>query len=236
MIRRTIALIAAALVAVGVPLTQPQAAHAAPPEILVSTDGVNFAPSASVQLFDDIALIVPGDTTTGRLWIRNHSSTAALVRVAVNDLVVPSPEFGAAVTLSSTMNGFTYVSSFGALSNCQIVVQPQNLAAGQTLVVDAEVSMSSATSGQNAQGETASLSFVVTAHEWAAGPFADDNGCSAGASGGSTGGNGGSDAPKLPFTGAEVGQSLAVALAMLALGALFAVLRRRRRDEQTHAS
>ncbi len=229
--RRTLALAAVALVALAVPLAVPQAAHAAPPEILVSTDGVSFAPDSSVQLFDDIARIVPGDVSTERLWIRNNSSTPALVRVAVDDLVVPSAQFGAAVTLSSTMNGFTFVSSMGALTDCQVVVQAQTIAAGSTMVVDFEAAMSSATSGRDAQGESAQLSFVVTAHEWAAGPFTTADGCSAGAAGGP-----GAAAPALPFTGADVAQTALWAIAMLVVGALFAVLRRRRRDEQTHES
>ena len=74
--------IAAALVGVAsvlMPLAAP-AASAAPPEILVSTDGFNFAPDSSVQLFDDLALIVPGDVMAAQLWVRNNSSTTALMR------------------------------------------------------------------------------------------------------------------------------------------------------------
>lgn len=225
--------IAAALVGVAsvlMPLAAP-AASAAPPEILVSTDGFNFAPDSSVQLFDDLALIVPGDVMAAQLWVRNNSSTTALMRVAVDDLVVPSPAFGAAITLSSTLNGFSHASSLTGLSNCQVIVQPQSIPAGGTVRVDFEVLMNSATSGSDAQGETASLSFVVTAHEWAAGPLPEDDGCSPGAGG--TGSEGSSSPSRLPWTGAEgVTVAFGSAVALLTAGILFVVVRRRRRDDE----
>ncbi|WP_157981700.1 LPXTG cell wall anchor domain-containing protein [Protaetiibacter intestinalis] len=217
------------------PLAGAPSAQAATPEIVVSTDGVNFAPTTSVELFDDLALIVPGDSMSGQLWVRNQSGTSALVRVAVTDLVVPSPAFGAAVTLSSTMNGFTYASTLGSLSDCKVVVEPQTIAAGDTARVDFDVLMSSATSGSDAQGETASLGFIVTAHDWAAGPFPDDNGCTSLATGGG-GGNAGGTAPSLPYTGTEVLSATFVAIGLVGLGTLFAVLRRKRQDKETRRS
>lgn len=235
MIRRLrIALVAALAVMAGAVLpTAP--AQAASPELVISTDGVNFAPAASVNLFDDLALIVPGDAMSAQLWVRNQSTTSALVRIAVTDLVIPSPEFGAAVTLTTTMNGFSYASSLGSLSNCQVIVQAQTIPAGGTVRVDLDVNMSSGTSGRDAQGETASLGFLVAGHDWAAGPFPDADGCATESSGGSEGGSSGG-APKLPFTGAELGASAFVAVGLLAVGALFVLLRRRRRDEEIRES
>jgi len=204
-------------------------AQAAPPEILVSTDGVTFVPATAVDLFDDLDLIVPGDTMDAQLWVRNDSTTPAFVRVAVTDLVVPSPAFGSAVTLSSTLNGAAFASALGALSNCQVVVQAQTVAAGGTVRVDFEVSMSSATSGSTAQGQTAEVGFIVTAHDSAAGPFPNANGCSAAAAGANS--TAGSGSP-LAWTGQEVLPTLLVALGFLAMGALLALVRRRRRDDE----
>jgi hypothetical protein len=207
-------------------------ASAATPEIVVSADGSTFGAGVTTQLFDDLALIVPGDSMASSIWVRNQSTGTALVRVAVTDLVIPSPEFGSAVTLSSTMNGFTHISSLGSLQNCQVVVQAQSIPAGATVKVDFEVLMSSATSGSNAQGQTASLGFIVTAHDFAAGPFPDANGCAVSTGGGS--GTGGASAPSLPWTGVgELLPTIFVALACIGLGALFAVLRRRRDRDQT---
>jgi hypothetical protein len=206
-------------------------AAAATPEIVVSSDGSTFTPDLTANVFDDLALIVPGDAMASSVWVRNQSTASALVRVAVTDLVVPSPEFGAAVTLSSTMNGFTHIASLDSLSDCQVVVETQTVPAGVTVRIDFEVLMSSATSGADAQGQTASMGFVVTAHDWAAGPFPDANGCSSMPAGGPGGGGG---APLLPWTGAgEVLSTVFVALALIGCGALFAVLRRRRDRDRT---
>src|SRR5690606_7160579 len=97
-------------------------ASAATPQVLVSVDGTAFSSNLSTQLFDDLDLIVPGDSMSSSMWVRNDSPDTALVRVAITDLVIPSTQFGAAVTLSSTMNGFTHMASLGSLSNCAVIV------------------------------------------------------------------------------------------------------------------
>ncbi len=226
-VRAVIALAALALASVMILPAAP--AQAAPPEILLSTDGVTFVPVTSVDIFDDLDLLVPGDSTAGQLWVRNDSSTPALVRVAVNDLIVSSPAHRSVLTLSSTMNGVTFASSFASLSNCQVVVRAQTFAAGETRRVDLQVSMNSSASGSTAQGATADVGFIVTAHDSAAGAFPDANGCSSAASGGSPG-------PSLAFTGREVLPTVFVALGLLVVGAFFAVLRRRRLDDDTQHS
>jgi len=239
MMRRPLLRSVAVAVAAFAALAVATPASAATPEIVVSADGTTFGPGVATELFDDLALIVPGDSMASSVWVRNQSAGTALVRVAVTNLVIPSPEFGAAVTLSSTMNGFTHIASLGSLQNCQVVVQAQSIPAGGTAKVDFEVLMSSATSGSDAQGQTASMAFVVTAHDFAAGPFPDANGCSRGAAGtgGSGAGTGGAGTPPLAWTGVgELLPTILVALACIGCGALFAVLRRRRDRDQTQTS
>ena len=226
-VRAIIAL--AALALAGVMILPAAPAHAAAPEILVSTDGVNFMPATAVDLFDDLDLIVPGDTMDAQLWIQNNSSTPALVRVAITGLAVSSPVFGTAVTLSSTLNAASYESSIGALTNCQVVVQPQTVSAGDTVRVDFEVSMESATSGLTAQGGSGDLGFIATAHDPAAGPFPTTNGCTAAAAGSGARGS-------LAWTGSEIMPTIFVAVALLGLGLLFTLLRRRRRSDDTQES
>jgi LPXTG-motif cell wall-anchored protein len=228
MVRAIIAL--AALALAGVMILPAAPAHAAPPEILVSTDGVNFAPATAVDLFDDLDLIVPGDTMDAQLWIRNNSPTPALVRVAVTGLTVSSPVFGSAVTLSSTLNASSYASTISALTDCDVVVQTQTVGAGNTVRVDFEVSMASAASGLTGQGGTGSLGFIATAHDPAAGPFPTSDGCTAAAAPrpGASG--------SLAWTGSEIMPTVFVAVALLGLGLLFTLLRRRRRDDHTQES
>lgn len=227
---RTLAALAALVVAsAGLASLPASSAAAATPEIVVSSDGVNFSPVLAVNLFDDLGLIVPGDSQGASLWIRNQSSSTALMRVAVTDLVVPSPVFAAAITLSSSLNGFNYATTLSSVTNCQIVVREQTIPAGNTVRVDFEMLMSDGTTGADAQGETASLGFLVTAHEWAAGPFPDGDGCTQ-----IVGDDDG--APALPDTGAQVTTALWVAAGLIGAGLLFGFLRRRRRDEDGRES
>jgi hypothetical protein len=233
--RRTVVALCGGILASVLAIGVSTAAHAAAPEILVSEDGVTFTPGLTVNLFDDIALIVPGDEIHSHLWVRNSSSTAALMRVSVDDLVVSSPAIGAATTLTTTASGFTYAATLSSLSNCQVVVQAITVQAGQTVRVDIDLLMSSAVTGNTAQGDTASLDLRVYAHEWAAGPFPPGDGCATlPDTGGSESGTSGG---KLPWTGAqEVLPTIFVAVALIGLGALFAGLRRRRREGETRRS
>ena len=227
-IRRVLgAFLATSIVVIATTLGAASPAQAAAPEILVSTDGVSFTPAASVNLFDDLDLIVPGDTMDAQLWIQNSSTTPAFVRVAVTGLTVSSPVFGAAVTLTSTWNATSHTSSIGALKNCQVIAPARIVAAGTTVRVDFAVTMDPATSGLNAQGGTATLAFMATAHDAAAGPFPTANGCLTTATGGS--GSSGS----LAWTGVEIRNTVFVALALLGIGILLTALRRRRRDDRT---
>jgi len=225
------ALALAAVLGTGAALTPTAGAQAASPELLVSTDGTHFSPALSTNLFDDIALIVPGDVIQSHLWVRNASSSTALFRVAVGDLVVPSPAFGAAVTLSSAVGSVGRAATLSSLNRCQVIVDPMNLQAGDTIRIDFELQMNPATSGSDAQAETAALGFLVTGHDIAAGQFPNDDGCTSFVTGDA--GSGG----KLPFTGAgELTTALLVAVGLLGGGALLAFLRRRRRDDEVQES
>ncbi|MDT0117935.1 signal peptidase I [Microbacterium sp. PRF11] len=60
------------------PLSLPDAAHAAPLDrLLISDDGVSFVANGSVSLFDDAGLLVPGETVGSTVWIRNAGADPA---------------------------------------------------------------------------------------------------------------------------------------------------------------
>jgi hypothetical protein len=86
---RVLALLALAVLGVG--LTSALTAAAASP-LGLSWDGRTWSTSLSGRLFDGPRLMVPGDSATGRFFVRNMSSDAAMLRVQYR--LPPSPLIG----------------------------------------------------------------------------------------------------------------------------------------------
>jgi len=229
---RTVASLAlAAVSAVAFTLASaPAPAAAAPPEVLVSLDGTNFAPTLPAGPFDTLGLLVPGDSLVASLWIMNSSADPGLVRVTVDDLVVPSPAFATGVILSADDGIASRSATFGQLETCSTVLPVTTLAAGAVIRIDLTLAMLAALAGLEAQGEAAQLGFAVDLRDVASGPFPTANGCPPGINGLA------SPAGAVAFTGvASVGATLGWAVALLVGGTLLLVVRRRRDDEEAVA-
>src|SRR5680860_162981 len=74
-------------------------------DVLVSSDGSHFSPALARGLFDAGGLLVPLDTVTADLWIRNPTRAPAVVRVSAQDVTVSSSELADGVTLSAWDSG-----------------------------------------------------------------------------------------------------------------------------------
>jgi LPXTG-motif cell wall-anchored protein len=147
-------------------------AQAAAPVVLVSTDGVNFLPGLGVGLFDGTGLLVPGDTATADVWIKNPLATPAIVRVNVGDLSVSSTELAdnLRVTALDTSNGSSITATWSELAACDVMVQPVTLAGGAVLRIHLSLAMLNAT-GVVAQLQNGSLTANVQARDAAGGSF-----------------------------------------------------------------
>lgn len=83
--RAALALAASALVA-SVLLTATPAVAATPDSILsVSHDGVTFTPDSSFSLFTQIERVVPGDSMTESIWVRNDTAQSGRLRLDMVD-------------------------------------------------------------------------------------------------------------------------------------------------------
>jgi LPXTG-motif cell wall-anchored protein len=142
------------------------------PVVLVSTDGVNYTPTLTVGLFDDAGLLVPGDTATAELWIKNPTSDPATVRVSVGQVTTSSPQLGQNMTLTTvdTLMSATVTRTWDDLAQCDVVVEPVTVAGNSVLRVDLTLTMLNAT-GLQAQNSNASLNAVVAMRDDAAGSF-----------------------------------------------------------------
>jgi hypothetical protein len=240
-IRRVVitAFTATGLIAASIAAASPAAADD-PPVILVSSDGVTFAPQLASGLFAGAGLLVPGDSNVTRFWIKNPTPSPASVEVTVAQIVTPSKEFATNVTLGSwnSLAPATITRSWETLKRCGVIVMPRTLAPGGTLEVDLTIAMLNAT-GNVAQNQTGSLNAVIDMQDAAAGPIVapvcakpvtpvtpvnpvEPVGTH------NTGGLPG----LMAFTGIDPTALLFVAAILLGAGWFLVVVRRRRRKEQ----
>lgn len=209
-------------------------ASAAEPEILVSDDGVTFAPTLTDGLFDGLGLLVPGESISTSLWVRNPSSTDGSLRLTVEDLVTPSQAFADNVTLSADVGNFIWTWSLAELEACGTVVPTLAIGAGDTVRIDLTAALGDVT-GLDAQNESANVGISVMVRD-AVSPFPNEPCLQAPVDptdpddGDGDNGGGGSDGG-LSGTGADVAATLWAAVILLAGGFLIVFARRRRRDE-----
>jgi hypothetical protein len=222
-------MIAAAMIIAAAPIgISAESAAATSPVVLVSTDGITYSPKLNVGLFTGSGLLVPGDTETAELWIKNPTADPATVRVSVAAIQTSSTALGKNMSLSvlNTSANATVTRTWDELADCDVMVQPATLAGGAVLHVTLILTMLDAT-GAQAQHESASLKATVAMWEAKAGyspastcdpsravPAADPSG-------------------RLGFTGETFPTELTIAAGLLlGVGWFLVALRRRRRESE----
>lgn len=167
--------------AAAVGLSVPAFATTPSPIVLVSTDGVTYQPDLSVGLFAGAGLLVPGDTASSDLWIKNPISTPATVRVNVGDISSSSAELGENMELTAvdTLTGSTVRATWNQLAACDVMVLPVTIPGGAVLHVSLALAMMNAP-GLVAQHQNASLTADIQMQDASAGSFPASN-CDPGA-------------------------------------------------------
>lgn len=142
------------------------------PTILVSSDGVHYSTSLDANLFDGLGKLIPGDSQSATLWVKNPTAAPAEVRLSAADVVTSSSEFAASVSISTTNSGdqVTRSTPLSGLKNCDVLVDSQSLAAGEAIEMTVTFTMADV-SARVAQNESASLNARVGMRDAAAGPF-----------------------------------------------------------------
>jgi len=230
--RRALAVIVVGFLAVAGSLVGVSAASADPPaEILVSTDGSTFSNALKGGLFDDMGLLVPLDSDTKSLWIKNPLQRSVSIRMSISDIVSSSAEWAEHVTLTSERAGGTPTTElFSDLAKCDVVVPVTSLAAGAVTRVDLTIRVLDIPTTV-AQTKTGWLGFKVAMRDGAAGAFpasaCDDSGVVVPVA----------DPPANPgnlaITGAELPTDWLVAAGVLLGFGVLLLVRRRRRSEES---
>lgn len=203
------------------------------PEILLSADGVHYSTSLDADFFDGLGPLIPGESQSVTLWVKNPTTSAAEMRLSVTDIVMPRSDFATNVTLSAAAStGYaTPARALADLAGCEVILGPQQLAAGESVALTLTFALGDL-AGQLAQNAGASLNLRVGMRDAAAGAFpasaCDDGGVIIGPAGPS-------DSASTPKPGGTLAQSgfdsvapLSVVGGLVCGGLLFIVLGRRR--------
>src|SRR6186713_1561256 len=92
-IRRVAATIILVPAALGVTVATGPIASAEDPQILVSDDGVNFAPTLTEGLFDGLGLLIPLESIESSLWVQNTATVDGSLRFGVDTVTSTSDIF-----------------------------------------------------------------------------------------------------------------------------------------------
>lgn len=164
---------AAAALVIGGAALPASADTAAPIEILVSNDGVHFAPTLTDNLFLGADHLIPGGSVTETFWVKNPTAAAAAMRISATEVHSSNPAYAALLTLSTwdSGSGETAEQDLGAVEGCDILVPSQQVGAGETVKVTLALTLDSAVTGTTGQGETADVGVRVAMRDAAVGAF-----------------------------------------------------------------
>ena len=132
-------------------------ASAAPKPIGLSDDGVTFADQLSAPLFDG-TVIVPGHTATQSFWVRNRTSTAGNLAIAVRGVTGADPDLAAALVVSAVVGAATSsVIPFPAPQACDPLLSGITLAPSAIVRVEVTLGLDASLHAHATQGSLGSF-------------------------------------------------------------------------------
>jgi len=200
MTRRLLAAAIAAFSVLGALLIASPAA-ATTRQLELSTDGSTWSSSIPGTLFDALPMLVPGDSVSRTLYVRNAGSTAGLLRLDAVDVRISNADFARSLRVDAAVDAASLASvDLGGTAACITVLPMGRIAAGAVAVVEITLGFDE-NAPMPTQDSTADFSLLLSVSEDlgqqapAAGcpvdgielptlPFPDGGGSGAGAAGG----------------------------------------------------
>ncbi|WP_010203887.1 hypothetical protein [Salinibacterium sp. PAMC 21357] len=131
-------------------------------KIELSDDGVSFSANYPGSIFDDIANIVPGDSQSETIYVRNTGSVAGYLRITLRDVYYSDANYGNALSVTtSTPANAGSATAISSASPCLVTHEGTVIAPGQTVPVVATLALSNL-NGLEGQGATADLALRFT--------------------------------------------------------------------------
>ncbi|GAA2237425.1 hypothetical protein GCM10009851_23100 [Herbiconiux moechotypicola] len=201
----------------------------------VSADGHTFTTSIDSPLFADLPVVVPGDSVSATLWVRNGGVQAGAVRFSASDGWSTSAAFADHLLVSASPSDPVVAPGaevpLGSVDECALLFAGPVLQPGESIPLLVTLAFAPTVGGRDGAGARAGLDFVAALRDPAdpASPTAD---CSGGTviPGIPDSGDGGSvpRADAIAATGlVPIGAAMLGAIVLVAGIALFASGRRR---------
>jgi hypothetical protein len=195
----------------------------------VSGDGITFGSALHHGLFDGAGALVPGQSVTRELWVRNASGSPSALRVSIRNLVSTSTAFATGVGLvsaDSVPGSVPVTRSLADLTACEVVSTAPAIDPGAVVRLTLTFTMSDLTHTV-AQGDRAGLDLVVAMRDAAAGAFSGSACADDGTLVATTG-----DFRGVAFTGGSIPVPLVVGGGLLLGVGMFLLLAGRRRQSR----
>ena len=137
------------------------AARAANGDILVSLDGVNWSVTLPLGLFSAAGAVVPGDTMSRTLWIKNTTSGPAILRLSRMQTAATTPLFARAISITATGRGTGFSLPASEDASCAQLIPDQVVLAGRSTPIVVTLTVADLR-GLQAQGQSATISLIAS--------------------------------------------------------------------------
>ncbi|QIK64381.1 hypothetical protein G7068_15080 [Leucobacter viscericola] len=162
-VERGFGIATALVVASCIVLATPPAALASVDGLMVSTDGINYAPGRSLSMFEETMRLVPGDHLGDSVWVRNDAPFATRLRIDVTQPDSDSPELAAGLTLTVSQQGTVLGERLSfdhsiANGSCTVLANGITLEPGEGKRLDFELTIASSLRERQATGASGHFS------------------------------------------------------------------------------
>ena len=231
---RVIAAMAVSLGAMVAATTGAEGASAAQDDVLLSLDGISFAPTLSAGLFDGAGTLVPGDEEQSTLWVKNNTQLDGALWLSRVDSAGTTTLFSEALALFETGTSPAEAGPPGVNgASCTLVGPPRPIRAGQAIAIPLTLAVADL-DGTDGQNERVELRLIAALAD-AAGPSPGNTYCpldGASVTVIPSPGAAGSPFDPLPFTGIVLAPWVMAGGLLLGAGLSLAIARRRERGRR----
>lgn len=150
-------------------MTPPAPAAAAVGVVEVSDTGTTFGATYPGALFDDIALLVPGDSQQQVFYVRNSGTEAGFLRLTLKGVAYSDTDFADALTVTArTAAHQGKPANLLSADPCWVLLEGQTVSPGAVVPVTADLVLGQL-NGKAGQGATAALAIGVELSDTTAG-------------------------------------------------------------------
>ncbi len=196
-----------------------------------STDGVGWSETPPTGLFPGVPRMVPGDTVSTQLWLRNTHVSPLVLTIVVTDIAYDSAAAGARFGLAGRDGAGEGLSrtALADIAACTALIPARTLSPGEVVAITVDVDLDASAAGTEAQAD--GIDFTLAVGLIDPGVELPPYGCPADPTEIPLTPDGPDDRGAVALTGSDLAaRAVLLALAMGAAGWLLLLLSRRRRS------